>query len=516
MTSKRGRRAFNGPQIYADEMSLLGFGTALWEPAPTTYTKVEIGDVGYISDGQFQFLFRACEAQGTRVEGQDVPRGFVQLDVGPILRPQPRMPGALQSKSVRRIGQDLSISSEIPLTSISASGHIKFESITNEGAILVTNHKTYRSNAQQLRRFKDYTRAHCKSWEEFAQEHGHDVEVQDIILVTGVDLTSDFSMLAFTQGEKNQEISFNVGAPQVASAAVSVWGSWRCEFPIVYQNWGPQETSPPSDDDAEASTRSTSIPLYDQCVFLRGFRVFVRTLLFTLLKASAGYHEPRSGSDDEHQACSTVQADVVSTSEPVLPAETKHVDAPTAIARYIFQNSNAQRSIVHDTDVAGLVSLADQPRSEAVMLSEILDTLKPRVHEDGDIAFIVIEVAPEDALRRTATVSNRASEGGDNSRSREKRDVSYPAQRSQDVTPVVPSGPRIPYMTQLSNYLQTRKQSDLLSHATIIMPMILFLTVKGSLVGEGSAPTHQGALEAAAMQALENVENWENLFKRTD
>ncbi|TCD61220.1 hypothetical protein EIP91_008771 [Steccherinum ochraceum] len=187
----------------------------------------------------------------------------------------------------------------------------------------------------------------------------------------------------------------------MASAAVSVWGSWRCDFPIVYENWGPQETAPPSGVEGEVQAQSPSAPSYHQCVFLRGYRVFVRTPLFTLLKASAGHHEPGSGSDDEHHAYGpVVPANLGSSTETVLRTDIKYVDALEAIAHYIFLNSNAPRSIVHDSDIAELVSLANEAGMEVVSLSEILDTLRPNVEEDEDTAFIAFagDVTHEDAL----------------------------------------------------------------------------------------------------------------------
>jgi hypothetical protein len=53
----------NFPAIYARQLLRYGRGIALWEPAPTDHeiclTVVEVGDVGYIEDGQFNLLFNA-------------------------------------------------------------------------------------------------------------------------------------------------------------------------------------------------------------------------------------------------------------------------------------------------------------------------------------------------------------------------------------------------------------------------------------------------------------------------
>ena len=49
--------------IYRDELALAhpGFGTALWDPSPGIFPPVEVGDVGFISEGKFHRLFTALE-----------------------------------------------------------------------------------------------------------------------------------------------------------------------------------------------------------------------------------------------------------------------------------------------------------------------------------------------------------------------------------------------------------------------------------------------------------------------
>ena len=73
------------------------------QPAPLDYTRISIGDVGIIREGQFHFLFSAGSPLGGRVVGEDVPTTFEQLKVGRLARSQPRQAGCLSSTSVKQM-----------------------------------------------------------------------------------------------------------------------------------------------------------------------------------------------------------------------------------------------------------------------------------------------------------------------------------------------------------------------------------------------------------------------------
>ena len=77
------------------------------EPAPTNYTRVSIGDVGFIRRGQFHLLFSAGSPLGERQLGEDVPTTFEPLVVGDPAHGQPRIPGCLRTDTVKEIGAGL-------------------------------------------------------------------------------------------------------------------------------------------------------------------------------------------------------------------------------------------------------------------------------------------------------------------------------------------------------------------------------------------------------------------------
>ena len=60
------------------------------EPSPTRgYTRISIGDVGFIRGGQFHLLFSAALPLGERERGVDVPNTFQPLIIGEPTTAQP-------------------------------------------------------------------------------------------------------------------------------------------------------------------------------------------------------------------------------------------------------------------------------------------------------------------------------------------------------------------------------------------------------------------------------------------
>jgi len=75
------------------------------EPAPThNYTRISIGDVGFIRRGQFHLLFSAGCPLGERQLGEDVPATFEELSIGTPVFGQPRLPICLRTDTVREVG----------------------------------------------------------------------------------------------------------------------------------------------------------------------------------------------------------------------------------------------------------------------------------------------------------------------------------------------------------------------------------------------------------------------------
>lgn len=134
-----------------------------------------------------------------------------------------------------------------------------------------------------------------QSWVEYANQRGHMISLEDLLLITGHDMTLDFAMLAFSTNARHLGIEFTAGSPTVASASASVWGEWRTTM-SVHHNCGPQDREPPAHTRPQLTDNNSPLgepqTEYNQCVFLRGFRVRKRAgFIPTVIKAAAGPHD---------------------------------------------------------------------------------------------------------------------------------------------------------------------------------------------------------------------------------
>jgi len=158
---------------------------------------------------------------------------------------------------------------------------------------LVTKHETYREDIERRLVFEKYIKRHYNSWVDFAREQGHDSNPKPV-LVTGVDLTRDFAMVAYSNNSVRMECEFSAAAPAVASASLSLWGRWRTEG-LVHTNCGPpllaiETTSSP--DSGDHATPVSIIPNeYNQCVFIRYYTMRRRVPILKIIKAGAGPHD---------------------------------------------------------------------------------------------------------------------------------------------------------------------------------------------------------------------------------
>lgn len=167
----------------------------------------------------------------------------------------------------------------------------------------MTKYRTYREDIELESAFEEYTKRHYDSWVTFARNarHGNDIKP---VLVTGVDMTRDFAMIAYSNNGTRLSSEFTTSVPLLASASASAWGKWHTQG-LVHTNCGPQLCSPPSSPNALDLGSANAIQIattpneYNQCVFIRYYSIRKRALMFPkLIKAAAGPHD--LGSGDNH------------------------------------------------------------------------------------------------------------------------------------------------------------------------------------------------------------------------
>lgn len=100
---------------YARYLSCLNHGYALFEPDPAScdFDQVRVGDVGYVQDGAFCRLFNVCVSSDDPINTLGVPTGFEPLPerFRKLQRRTTLPPGLMSSRSVRRVGGNINVSS---------------------------------------------------------------------------------------------------------------------------------------------------------------------------------------------------------------------------------------------------------------------------------------------------------------------------------------------------------------------------------------------------------------------
>lgn len=164
----------------------------------------------------------------------------------------------------------------------------------------MTKYRTYREDIELESAFEEYTKHHYDSWVTFARNARHGSNIKPV-LVTGVDLTRDFAMIAYSNNTTRLSSEFTTSLPLMASASASAWGTWHTQG-LVHTNCGPQSCSTPSSPDTSDSSSASTLQIdttpneYNQCVFVRYYTMRKRALMFPrVIRAAAGPHDLGSG-----------------------------------------------------------------------------------------------------------------------------------------------------------------------------------------------------------------------------
>ncbi|KAH9172744.1 hypothetical protein EDB89DRAFT_1885764 [Lactarius sanguifluus] len=182
---------------YRDQLASLYHGHALWVPDPAgLYDHVRVGDVGYVKQGHFNRMFNALLSANDPTQMYGVPEGFVPLNMGPFnnIRTLNLNHGDYCSTTVTVEHEDRHQAGYVINEAASAS----FRCRRNKGAFLSLPFNADSVDAIRTKAFETYIRKHCDSWLSVCRlSMILDVRLEDIILVTGCDLTSSWAMAAF-------------------------------------------------------------------------------------------------------------------------------------------------------------------------------------------------------------------------------------------------------------------------------------------------------------------------------
>ncbi|KZV74504.1 hypothetical protein PENSPDRAFT_681884 [Peniophora sp. CONT] len=361
-------------QVYSEELaSAFRRGHPIAVPHPgvrdgQVSRAVGIGDVGYIhpSGGDFVRLFNVHLEPGA--DGQpildDLPEGFSCLPLRETRRVPNETPIWL-SKTVtrKRLGVDVS--------GPFFGGSVEFESSANRGAVLVTPDPIYWIDALHILSYKEYTQGNIENWLEYARNHGHDISLEDIILVTGVDLTTSWATAVFN--DARLEAGFGLDVQFSGSSAglhLACQYSWQSTSSALV-NSGPAPTrprplgdptsplSPPFLAPSGPNSGNTAIgnlerpPLnttQNQALFVRHIRAKRRRLWRGLKLEARGESDDTDDSDEstDTEGSDVVMDDIVIVSNP---RRKKFTDILDSVLDHILENSNSNIAIAHDEDL---------------------------------------------------------------------------------------------------------------------------------------------------------------------
>ncbi|KZV64438.1 hypothetical protein PENSPDRAFT_757255 [Peniophora sp. CONT] len=311
---------------YAVQMTPQGRGYALFNPEPLRRGRervrdpcVDIGDVGYVSEGSFHLLFNIHRAQDDPLQIHGVPGGFQRLERREaLIEYQPRdCPRVMHSgeRSATELGAGVTIDG---LGGASMSWSLERE----RGATLAYFDKHEIWNAQNKESYKRYFRTHYKSWVEFLRSLDIDRSLKDLILVTGCDRTRAWATMLCESRATDARVSLEVQT--TVGPHISLTGSvkWRTShtFPALsgpsaaeLSSSAAQALSTSPSDNTSPYTGFPDV-VADQCMFIRGWQ---GRGLFGIaeLKAGAGPHVVPSADEQDDDDRPRVDADIHDSDE---------------------------------------------------------------------------------------------------------------------------------------------------------------------------------------------------------
>ena len=310
----------NAPwDIYARELFPLGYGHPVWGPEPSLESgEVQLGDVGYLREGRFCFLFNSLKPADAPAHSElGVPEDF-RLFNPPNLMRRHRLceitQRQLHSKNLQSTAVSAAISAgyvsstqleQIDLTYFltrdtagvaAASAGVRYRCLEESGALLMLKHAGHKTYIDCPVHIKKYMKKNMARWSHFANAHlGVGVEDKDIIFVSGFIKTPAWGEAAFTHRSTGGELLVSAGCFMPPASGEFQVSLERCAEPSIFCRSGPPDRV------SASTTHSTEMGQRkdDQCIFINYYKMRSRTPWGMGMQAAAGPHELPPGPDED-------------------------------------------------------------------------------------------------------------------------------------------------------------------------------------------------------------------------
>ncbi len=162
---------------------------------------------------------------------------------------------------------------------------VKVQGSGKQGAALMTKYPAKRQDAECELDLGKYMLLNYETWLLFLRDDlGRNIQLCDLVLVTGCNLTADWATATFLESSDNASISFAVGDSSIGLAPISLSNSSQ------YSVYVPHKFGP--DSSTLRLPQDNSEPNRNQCIFIRSFRVKKNPIWkLRIIKASSRPHQ---------------------------------------------------------------------------------------------------------------------------------------------------------------------------------------------------------------------------------
>ncbi|RPD70200.1 WD40 repeat-like protein [Lentinus tigrinus ALCF2SS1-7] len=379
--------------IYAKELLPAGYGHPLWMPEPNE-REIELGDVGWLSEGAFHALFNSMKSDDDPVNlDQGVPSNFTTFNPQNlfVIRGEKLVQNIVCSQSIQTTDAQGSVGAGAIAPPVSVGAGIKFQSNTDSGAFVLLDAPAENKDIKSKRHIINYMRDNLESWLEFANSTnswGLDLKEQDIIFVCGTTKTRRWAVASFqgsTYRKKQGYVSGEFGP--FANAGLSISISDQI-LPSSHYRHGPRppRTVPPGGPSLTYPGYSQPSPPHppNQTIFVHYYKMKRRAFWWPYkepMQAAGGPHQLPPGPDNPGMGPPMIENGQYEFVSEQGHDNSQGYDPVNTLLDYILSQSvEAEVAIASDLDLYDIFNDHDFP--DANDLLSTLEEMRPTIEVD--------------------------------------------------------------------------------------------------------------------------------------